>query len=355
MFLVVLIATSGSLSVGISPATAKSGAFGRYQYGKVGTPGARAYWKYVPAGLGTRAAPLVVHLHGCQMTAAQAATQSRFNRMADRGRFIVIYPDQNVTPNQSYPFSDGNGLGCWNWFHPDQQVRGKNEPAAIAGIVAATRKAHRIDAKRIYVSGVSAGADMAVILGVTYPDVFAAVGALAGCAYATCADRSGQLAYAAMGARKRIVPLMVMQGTADQLNNVAMGESLVSSWLATADLVDDGTPNASVPKTPDRVVYGGVTTPSPGTGDACVRARSFTCPGGAAGFQRTYPWTATQYLDANRCQILDLWIVHGGTHAYYGGDPSVPFTDPLGPDATGLLWSFFEAHPRGRCTTPLVA
>lgn len=347
LFLAALIGATG-----LVPAAARSGSFTYTKRTKVGT---RAYWKYVPANLGTRPVPLIVHLHGCVQTASQAATQSRLNKLADRKRFIVIYPEQNVTPNQSYPFSDGNGVGCWNWFHPDHQARGKGEPAAVASIVAAARKTHKVDAARIYVGGISAGADLAVILGVTYPDVFAAVGAVAGCAYATCADRSGQLAYQAMGARKRIVPLLVIQGTADQLNNVAMGESLVSSWLATADLTDDGKANATVPKTPSDVVYGGVATPTPGSGDACVRAYSWTCPGGAIGFHGSYPWTAARYIDGNRCAFVDLWVIHGGTHAYPGGDASVPFSDPLGPDATGLLWSFYAAHPRDRCTKPLVA
>lgn len=337
------LAVAGSLV----PATA---APGRTTYVRASGAGSRAYWQHVPARLGRAPVPLIVHLHGCTQTAGEAMKQARMNRLADVAGFITVYPDQTVPVNASYPVADGNGAGCWNWFHPDHQVRGKGEPAAIMKIVNAVRKKYRIDPRRIYVSGISAGADMAVILGATYPDVFAAVGAIAGCAYATCADPAGELTFRAMGPRARVVPMVVLQGTADTLNSLAMGEDLVASWLAAGDRADDGNLNQSVHRTPDRITYGGVeNTPRPGSGDACVRSRSWTCPGGAAGFQGSYPWTRSRYFTANDCWILDFTVIHGGTHAYPGGDPSTAFSDPLGPNATEILFDFFSSHPRGAC------
>jgi poly(3-hydroxybutyrate) depolymerase len=33
-------------------------------------------------------------------------------------------------------------------------------------------------------------------------------------------------------------------------------------------------------------------------------------------------------------------------HAWSGGAPGEPATDPRGPDATGLMWSFFSGARR---------
>ena len=83
----------------------------------------RGYCLYLPAGGLGAGRPLVVYLHGCNETAEQTAQASHFNDIADRNDFAVLYPQQNVTTNSSAPFADGNGVGCWNWFLPEDQHR----------------------------------------------------------------------------------------------------------------------------------------------------------------------------------------------------------------------------------------
>jgi len=65
----------------------------------------------------------------------------------------------------------------------------------------------------------------------TPEEIGTAVGALAGCAYATCADLRGSLTHAAMGPRARVVPMFQENGSADTVNNRAMAATLTSSWI----------------------------------------------------------------------------------------------------------------------------
>lgn len=325
--------------------------FTKHTYPRVGAAGARDYWLYLPGGKSQRPRPLVVFLHGCNETAVEAASATRFNELAQRRGFVVVYPQQRVPANSSAPVDDGNGVGCWNWFLPDNQQRGSGEAATIAGLTAYLVKTLHLDAKRVYVEGVSAGADMAVILGATYPDRFAAVASLAGCAYATCGDATGALTNQAMGERARVVPMFVENGSADTLNNLAMASGLVQSWLGADDFADDGAPNGSVspaPATVDRYYFD--QTPAPGSGDVCVHNNTLTCPGGAVGFQHNYPTTVSRYDDAAGCPVLEYWVLHGMEHAHPAAPGDGPYTDPLGPDITTASYDFFAAHPMGgRC------
>jgi poly(hydroxyalkanoate) depolymerase family esterase len=332
-----------------APPKATAGSFTQHRY--TSPQGSRAYWLYVPPGPAHGLRPMVVYLHGCNETAPQTAAASHFNEVAAPRGFIVVYPQQNVTAGSSAPLVDGNGIGCWNWFLPQDQSRGSGEPGLLAGLTRGVAASQHVDMNRIYVEGVSAGADMAVILGATYPDLFAAVGAVAGCAYRTCTDASGELTYQAMGPRARVVPMFIENGTADTLNNFAMASGLLTSWLGADDLADDGSMNGSVPRTPASITSNDFDqTPSPGSGDACVHNDSLTCPGGVVGFQHDYPYTVMTYDDAHGCDVLQTWVIHFMEHAHPDAPGDGPYTDPLGPDVTTASYDFFSHQSiGGRC------
>ena len=63
-------------------------------------------------------------------------------------------------------------------------MRGAGEPALLAGLVSEVARTHGVDQRRIFVAGLSAGAAMAVVLGETYPELFAGIGAHSGLPYA---------------------------------------------------------------------------------------------------------------------------------------------------------------------------
>jgi poly(hydroxyalkanoate) depolymerase family esterase len=293
----------------------------------------RDYLLYVPPTEVTEtSAPraLVVYLHGCSQTALDAALGTRWNDLADAEDVVVAYPEQSAA---------ANGATCWNWFLPEHQVRDSGEPAIIAAI---TREviaddSLNIDPSRVYVIGASAGADMTTILGATYPDLYAAIAPFAGCAYLSCVDVSGSQAKAAMGDRVRPMPAMVAQGTADPLNNPALGETAVQQWVGTNGVSPIPTEVEDHP-----AGQGG----GPGSGDLCARNAHFPCAGGATGWS-SYPYTVHHHADASGCSLVDAIYVHGLSHDYPGGRPEQSFTDPIGPDATAMAWAFFSKHRVG--------
>ena len=332
-----------ALAGGLVPgATAATGSFAEATHPGVDGSPTLEYWLYVPASMppaGERS--LVVYLHGCTQTGPDAAVGTRWNDIADQHGFLVVYPEQSPAYN---------GTQCWNWFLPDHQSRGAGEPASIAGIASQVAAGHGVDPARVYVAGASAGADMATIVAATYPEVFAAVAPFAGCAYLTCADIAGTAAHAVMGTRARVAPAFVVQGTADPLNNGAMGETAVTQWVGTNDRADDGEANGSVPSNPSETEHRDVDerlVANVGTaGDVCVRNKQFPCAAGATGWS-AYPVTVRRYRGADDCVVVESWLIHGLSHDYPGGDPRGSFTDPAGPDLTAATWAFFDGHRNG--------
>jgi poly(hydroxyalkanoate) depolymerase family esterase len=348
--LAVAALSAACVSVAAHAASAPAPATGSFtEHTYTSTDGTRGYWVYVPARRAAKPRPMVVFLHGCNESARDTAAASHFNQLADRRGFVVVYPQQNVTAGSSAPFTDGNGIGCWNWFLPQDQQRGSGEPAVIAGITRLVAQQQHVDERRIYVEGVSAGADMSVILAATYPDVFAAAGVIAGCAYRTCGDATGELTYQAMGPRARVVPMFIENGTADTLNTMAMAGGLLASWLGVDDLADDGAMNGSISRQPSSVTtYDADQRPQPGSGDACLHDNSLTCPGGVVGFQGSYPYTVATYDDAHGCDVLEMWAIHLMEHAHPDAPGDGPYTDPLGPDVTTASYDFFSNFALGQ-------
>lgn len=143
--------------------------------------GSRKYRLWVPDARDPRSpSALIVMLHGCTQHAEDFAAISGMNTLADREKFLVVYPEQ---PRRA------NLLKYWNWFDPKHQSRDAGEPAILSRIVAQVQASHSIDAARVYVVGISAGGAMAVILGATYPDLFAAMGVSAGIAFKAATNR----------------------------------------------------------------------------------------------------------------------------------------------------------------------
>jgi poly(hydroxyalkanoate) depolymerase family esterase len=341
----------------LCPATAGPRAsFTRHRYAAKDPAFSRDYWVYVPASLAARHArvPLVVYLHGCTQTAPDAARGVRWNELAERRRFVVVYPEQDAgtgAADEALRSAEGsaNGSRCWNWFRTEDEQRDAGEPATIAGLTRTAIARYGIDPARVYVIGASAGADMAEILAANYPDVYAAVGVVLGCAFPDCADPSGTLAYGAMGSRAREMPVFAVDGTMDELNAFPLSVLMVQQWLGTADLADDGRMNGSVSRMPASVADYGTDQSALahlGTvGDACVRANQWPCLGAALGDGSTYPYSIEHFVDARGRPLLDFWVIYGLGHDYPGGDPRGTYTDPYGPNITPAAYEFFMRHP----------
>lgn len=178
---------------------------------------------YVPEKV-VKAAPLVVVLHGCTQSAASYDDGAGWSRLADKHGFILLFPEQKRANNPNL---------CFNWFDPGDIRRDEGEVASIRAMIAKMSKLHRIDAKRVYVTGLSAGGAMTSAMLATYPELFAGGAIIAGIAYG-CAGSVGQ-AFECMGGRAL--------GKAKALGDAVRAASLhtgpwprVSVWHGTGDL-----------------------------------------------------------------------------------------------------------------------
>jgi poly(hydroxyalkanoate) depolymerase family esterase len=276
--------------------------------------GSRDYKLYAPSGYRGQAVPLLVMLHGCTQSPDDFAAGTRMNVLAEKHTCLVAYPAQAASANSSK---------CWNWFRPSDQQRGQGEPSLIAGITWQIMRDYAVDPQRVYVAGLSAGGAAAAIMGMAYPDLYAAIGVHSGLACGAASDLPS--AFAAMqhgeavaargsgsasgaGVSRRIVPTIVFHGDRDTTVHPCNG---------------------------DRVVAQSRTTPMT---DLQTTVQQGRVPGGHAYSRRLH-------ADASGQTILEHWVIHGAGHAWSGGSPAGSYTDPQGPDATREMLRFFLEHP----------
>jgi poly(hydroxyalkanoate) depolymerase family esterase len=247
----------------------------------------------------------VVMLHGCLQNPEDFALGTRMNDLAEEFGLIVAYPLQPRRANPS---------GCWNWFDRRHQNRGSGEPAKLAGLTQALAKEFDVRRERVFAAGLSAGGAMAEVLAATYPDVFDAVGIHSGLPYKSAADVPS--AFAAMkgtaafhsaptAASNRHCRKIIVHGLADETVNSVNGERIL-------DEVERG--ETSLTRSDlDWPIEGGRVT-------------------------------RTTLKDTDGRPATEQWLVEGGGHAWFGGDPRGSFTQTVGLDASRVMVRFFLAE-----------
>ena len=286
--------------------------------------GTRAYKVYVPVGKSKSPRAMVVMLHGCKQSVDDFATGTRMNRLADVHGFLVLYPEQSAQANASK---------CWNWFQPQDQLRGDGEPSLVAGITREVAGKYGVDPLRIFVAGLSAGAAMAVVLGETYPEIFAGVGAHSGLPYGGAHDL-GTALLAMKGGRSGIPGLRKL--------SVWTPASGRSAKQAVPVIVFHGDRDHTVQQSNSNLVVQQARdahAAQPGEGELRVGTKFGVSPGGRR-FSREV------HTDSEGQARIENWTLHGAGHAWSGGHASGSYTDGAGPDASAEMVRFFMDLPR---------
>ena len=268
--------------------------------------GRRSYKLYVPSRQHAGRRPLVVMLHGGTQSPDDFAAGTRMNALAEEHGFLVAYPSQCKSANPSL---------CWNWFKPEDQMRGAGEPSIIAGITDEIVSAYDIDRQRVFVAGLSAGGAMAGVMAATYPDVYAAAGIHSGLPYRSATDVTS--AFAAMRGDPGLqrhprktrrdsdyalrVRTIVFHGDADHIVHPSNAGRIVEAQAEGGDSVES------------------------------VKARS--------SVSRSYTRAVTR--DKTGTAVVEHWLIHGSGHAWSGGSADGTYTDPHGPDASRAMLRFF--------------
>jgi polyhydroxybutyrate depolymerase len=257
----------------------------------------REYLLYVPRSYDrSKPTPLVISMHGAGLWGASQRDISRWNDLADRKGFIVVYPSG----------VGGKGVRVWRAEPGDGLMK---DVRFISELIDTLSASYNIDSTRIYANGLSNGGGMSFVLSCTLSDRIAAVGMVAAAQtmpWRWCTDH-------------RAVPMIAFHGTADRHVPYNGG----SSWISSRPF-----PNVSRWAANWARRNGCGSNPVESTVAADVTRRTYTnCADDAA---------------------VVLYTVQGGGHTWPGGTPLPKWfvgRTTRSIDATRLMWEFFSEHP----------
>ena len=257
----------------------------------------RSFRVYRPATLTAGPAPLVLMLHGGFGSGSQAEASYGWDAEADRGHFLVAYPDGL---NRAWAV----GGGCCG----QPGSAGVDDVGFITAVVKTVTRETAIDPTRVYATGISNGGMLTYRLACE-TDLFAAIGPDSATMLGACAAPSP-------------VSVIHVHGSADHNIRYYGGPG---DGVATID----GPPVPAVIARWRKV--DGCATPVTAT-QGPVTTSTATCPHGRA---------------------VVLVTIAGAGHQWPGAVPKpaaqrLLHLDPPSTalDATETIWQFFAAHPK---------
>lgn len=271
--------------------------------------GVRRYELWIPPGTRARQRlPLVVMLHGCKQDMAGFSAQTRMHRLAEKGRFGVLYIEQDQVANP---------MRCWNWFALDAG-RALSEVSIIRAAIRDVCQKYPLNPGAVSLVGLSAGAGMAALMASRHPGEFVAVAMHAGVPPGSAREARGAMA-AMKGERlpdallhesgAELPALLVVQGLADAVVDRRNGKAAARLWALAC----------GAQARPSRELKRG----------------------------SRYPMKVTDYVVNTRLRVRLCEISKLG-HAWSGADARHAFSDPAGPDASRLTWGFIADVLRQR-------
>jgi poly(3-hydroxybutyrate) depolymerase len=158
----------------------------------------RSFIVHAPSGLVSP--PLVINMHGLGSNAGQQQAYTRFDPIADREGFVMVYP---------------NGLSnTWD-------ITGNGDVPFILALIDTLARRNGIDRNRVYATGFSMGGYMSHRLGCAASDRIAAIGPV-----------SGLNASSYNCATSRPMPVMQIHGTADSTVRYSGVAATISGWVS---------------------------------------------------------------------------------------------------------------------------
>ena len=270
----------------------------------------RTYYLHISANLPKdKAAPLVMVFHGGGGEGVSTSRLTKFNAVADRENFIAVYP---------------NGVGNnWNDGRETDVIQAQKEKvddiAFVNAMLDAIAKEYKIDAKRVYATGISNGGIFSHYIGANLSNRIAAIAPVVG----GIADP-----FYKNFKPEKPVSVLIFQGTADPLvpynggyvarnrGKIIATDEAVKLWLKNNGINEKPTATESFDKDKD---------------DGCTVDK--------------YIWSGGK----NRTEVV-LYKLNGGGHAWAGSSPRafrlIESNVCRDVDATEIIWEFFKGHPK---------
>lgn len=261
---------------------------------------------------GTRVpAPAVIVLHGGGGNAQNAVRMTGFDRVASRERFVVVYPNGTNAGRVR-----DNLLLTWNAGHCCAYAMREriDDVGFISALIDALIASGRVDASRVYVTGMSNGAMPTHRLGRELSRKIAAIAPVVGAVFGDEPPPQTPVpAFIVVGADDEIVP---PQGGSLQLRGVLGNASASDRDVAPA--IDQATYWAK---------HNGCGEPVRAETSVSVKTEWKACRSGAPVVYHS---------------------VKGNGHAWPGGQPGRQgAAEPSRAfDATAEMWAFFKQHHR---------
>ncbi|HEV7165401.1 MAG TPA: PHB depolymerase family esterase [Gammaproteobacteria bacterium] len=270
----------------------------------------RSYLLHLPANSPPGPLALVVVLHGGAGSGAGAAKMTGFDAVADEQGFIVVYPDGT---DRARPLREAMGKpGFLTWDAGSccgyAQAHNMDDVGFIRAVVADVEKAHAVDPKRVYATGISNGGMLSYRIACEASDVFAAIAPVAGIIEIPDCKPTHRVA------------IIDLQGTDDE--NVPLNGGIGKKEVGKKEY------RKPVQDSIDFWVKE----------DGCSVKVNADAPD-------------LHMVDNGGCQDgtdVNYYIVQGGGHAWPGGQQMASFLDKPDPKvpATDIIWDFFKDHPK---------
>lgn len=268
----------------------------------------RTFTVHVPPSYdGSRPVPVVLAFHGGGANAASMIRFSGLSQKADEAGFLAVYPSGTGRLPRILTWNAGNCCGY--------AMRNKvDDVAFVRALLDDLGQVARVDAKRVYATGMSNGAIMAYQLASELSDRIAAIAPVAGpMGTETCHPTQP-------------VSVMHFHGTGDQHApfDGGRGERSVSGadFFSVEHSIKAWVRADGCPEEP-------ATTEEPDKADDGMRVVRNTYGPGREGAE------------------VILFVIEGGGHTWPGRDPGLEFLGPSTRDisANDLMWDFFQRHP----------